>query len=209
MLQNRYPKHTLESTHSTHRSQATDLLPIAMTISDPKETKKNKKKKKVGSRIRTGDKLASLEYSTLTSLPESSYDWLQSKLLSDTENKTKSLDPGATTNEDQSRTSHSSPWNFQILKLTEIQKRNQGSAGNDNTNVRNLQLLLLLLLLLLRQLLLVVVSENWFLLVLVHFGCLAHTTFFNWRKLLVEVVRRCQLFFGCQQTTTTTLHDKR
>jgi hypothetical protein len=75
--------------------------------------------------------------------------------------------------------------------------------------VRNLQLLLLLLLLLLRQLLLVVVSENWFLLVLVHFGCLAHTTFFNWRKLLVEVVRRCQLFFGCQQTTTTTLHDKR
>jgi hypothetical protein len=77
--------------------------------------------------------------------------------------------------------------------------------------VRNLKLLLLLLLLLL-QLLLVVVSENWFLLVLVHYGCLAHTTFFNWRKLLVEVVRRCQLYFGCQQpttTTTTTLHDQR
>jgi hypothetical protein len=42
---------------------------------------------------------------------------------------------------------------------------NQGSGGNDNTNVRNLQLLLLpllLLLLLLLQLLLVVVSENCF-----------------------------------------------
>jgi hypothetical protein len=38
MLQNRYPKHPLESTHSTHRSQTTDLLPIAMKISDPKET---------------------------------------------------------------------------------------------------------------------------------------------------------------------------
>jgi hypothetical protein len=78
MLQNRYPKHPLVSTHSTHRSQTTDLLPIAMTISDPKETrKKEKKKKRLDSRIRTGDKLASLEYSTLMSLPESSYDYNQ------------------------------------------------------------------------------------------------------------------------------------
>jgi hypothetical protein len=103
MLQNRYPKHPLESTHSTHRSQTTDLLPIAMKISDPKETqKKEEEKKRLDSRIRTGDKLASLEYSTLMSLPESSY----FQIL---KTKQKAWIRGATTNEDQSRTSHSSP----------------------------------------------------------------------------------------------------
>ncbi len=121
MLQNRYPKHPLESTHSTHRSQTTDLLPIAMKISDPKETqKKEEEKKRLDWRIRTGDKLASLEYSTLMSLPESSY----FQIL---KTKQKAWIRGATTNEDQSRTSHSSPWNFQILKLREIQKRNLDS----------------------------------------------------------------------------------
>jgi hypothetical protein len=48
MLQNRYPKHPLESIHSTHRSQATDLLPVAMTISDPKATKKEEEEEEKG-----------------------------------------------------------------------------------------------------------------------------------------------------------------
>ncbi len=145
------------------------------------------------------------------SLPESSYDYNQNyfQIL---KTKQTAWIRGETTNEEPEL-----DFTLIAMKLsdTEIKRNskeklgfNRGSGANDNTNVRNLKLLLLLLLLL--QLLLVVVSENWFLLVRVHYGCLAYTTFFNWRKFLVEVVRRCQLFFGCQQpTTTTTLHDKR
>jgi hypothetical protein len=88
MLQNRYPKHPLESTHSTHRSQTTDLLPIAMKISDPKETqKKEEEKKKVGLKDpnrRQISKSRVLHTHVAT----------REQLLSDTENKTKSLDPG-------------------------------------------------------------------------------------------------------------------
>jgi hypothetical protein len=109
MLQHRYPKHPLESTHSTHRSQATDLLPIAMAISDPKETKKKKKKKKVGFKDQNRRQISKSRV-LHTHVATREQLRLQSKLLSDTENKTKKAwIRGATTNEDQSRTSHSSP----------------------------------------------------------------------------------------------------
>jgi hypothetical protein len=94
MLQHRYPKHPLESTHSTHRSQTTDLLPIAMKISDPKETqKKEEEKKKVGFKDPNRRQISkSRVLHTRVATREQLR--LQSKLLSDTENKTKSLDPG-------------------------------------------------------------------------------------------------------------------
>jgi hypothetical protein len=90
MLQHRYPKHPLES---THRSQATDLLPIAMTISDPKETKTKRGKKKVAFKDPNRRQISkSRVLHTRVATREQLR--LQSKLLSDTENKTKSLDPG-------------------------------------------------------------------------------------------------------------------
>ncbi len=72
--------------------------------------------------MRAGDKFASLEYAPLIVTRAAT---MTIKLLSDTENKTKNLDPVGDRGGRQINTgvvAHS-PWNFQILKLREMQKR--------------------------------------------------------------------------------------
>jgi hypothetical protein len=131
ILHNWYPKHSRYSSLSNYR--------LLSDCNENFRSRGDKRKRCLDSSMRAGDKFASLESAPLIFTRAAT---ITIKLLSDTENKTESLDPvGA----DKSNTgvvahSHSSPWNFQILKLREIQKREAciQPSGADKSQMREL-----------------------------------------------------------------------